>query len=129
MNRIRQFMYGRYGADQLGIALIVLGCIVTFSLSFIRVPYYRLIGLIPYGFFLFRALSKNIEKRRAENEKFLKVWYPCCDFFKRKSSQFQDKEHKYYKCPGCSRTLRVPKGKGKIEISCPHCGRKFKKRT
>lgn len=122
-------MYGRYGADQLGIALIVLGCIITFSLSFIRVPYYRLIGLIPYGFFLFRALSKNIEKRRAENEKFLKVWYPCCDFFKKKSSQFQDKEHKYYKCPGCSRTLRVPKGKGKIEISCPHCGRKFKKRT
>lgn len=122
-------MYGRYGVDPLGIALVVLGCVVTFVLSFVRTPYYKLIGLIPYLFFVFRALSKNHEKRRKENDRFLKVWLPCRDFFKKKSAQHQDKEHKYYRCPGCSRTLRVPKGKGKIEISCPHCGRKFKKRT
>lgn len=137
MNRIRQFMYGRYGVDQLGFALVVLGCVLTFVLSLVRMPYQklfvslllRLVGMIPYLLFLLRALSRNLEKRRRENEKFLKFWVPVREFFKTKYSHFKDKDHRFFKCPNCSRTLRVPKGKGKIEISCPHCGRKFKKRT
>lgn len=131
-------MYGRYGVDQLGFALVIFGCVLTFVLSLFRLFSYRqpllllafrLVGLIPYLFFLLRVISKNVEKRRAENEKFLRAWYPAKDFFTAKISHLRDKEHRYYKCPGCSKTLRVPKGKGKIEISCPHCGRKFKKRT
>ena len=137
MNRIRQFMYGRYGMDQLGFALVILGCVITFVLSLFGLRYrggwgaliFRVLGMLPYLVFVLRALSKDIEKRRAENMRFLKVWSPCAAFFSKKASQCRDKEHKYYNCPGCSRTLRVPKGKGKIEISCPHCGRKFKKRT
>ena len=130
-------MYGRYGVDQLGFALVLLGCMVTFIVSLFRAPYQklyvslilRLISITPYVLFLLRALSRNIERRTAENEKFLRVWLPVKDFFSVKITHLRDKEHKYYKCPGCSKTLRVPKGKGKIEISCPHCGRKFKKRT
>lgn len=138
MERLRRFMYGRYGTDQLGFALVILGCIVTFIISFFRVLSYqkplvllllRFICMVPYLLFLLRALSKNIDRRRAENERFLRLWFPVRDFFSVKISHLRDKDHKYYKCPGCSRTLRVPKGKGKIEISCPHCGKKFKKRT
>lgn len=137
MNRLRQFMYGRYGADQLGMALVILGCVVTFVLSLFRMQYQRffvslllrLVSLIPYLIFLLRALSKDIDRRRAENERFLKYWLPVRSRFVTKAAQLRDKEHRYFKCPGCSRTLRVPKGKGKIEISCPHCQRKFKKRT
>lgn len=138
MERLRRFMYGRYGADQLGLALIILGCVLTFVLSFFRALSYRrplvllllrLVCMVPYLIFLLRALSKDIEKRRAENEKFLRFWFPVKDFFTVKFSHLKDNEHRYYKCPGCSKTLRVPRGKGKIEISCPHCGRKFKKRT
>lgn len=137
MNRLRQFMYGRYGADQLGMALVILGCVVTFVLSLFRSQYQRffvslllrLVSLIPYLLFLFRALSKDIDRRRAENERFLKYWLPLRSRFVTKAAHLRDKEHRYFKCPGCSRTLRVPKGKGKIEISCPHCQRKFKKRT
>lgn len=137
MNRIRQFMYGRYGVDGLGLALVLLGCVLTFVLSLFRMPsqrlfvslLLRLVGMIPYLLFLLRALSKNIEKRRIENERFLKIWLPVSGFFKTKYSHLKDKDHRFFKCPNCSRTLRVPKGKGKIEISCPHCGRKFKKRT
>ena len=137
MDRIRRFMYGRYGADQLGFALLILGCLVSFIISLFGfrrangwlLLVFKAVAMIPYIVFLLRMFSKNIQKRREENEKFLRLWAPYSAFFSKKASQFRDKEHKYYNCPGCSRTLRVPKGKGKIEISCPHCGRKFKKRT
>ena len=84
MERLRRFMYGRYGADQLGLALIILGCVLTFVLSFFRALSYRrplvllllrLVCMVPYLIFLLRALSKDIEKRRAENEKFLRFWF------------------------------------------------------
>ncbi len=129
MNRFNRFLYGRYGVDPLGIFLICVGAIVTFILSLFRVPYYTLISFIPYGFALFRILSKDIVKRRAENEKFLKLSEPWRKFIKKKLSQFQDKDHRYFNCPSCHNTLRVPKNRGKIKISCPHCGREFKKRT
>lgn len=129
MNRLRNLFDGKYGFDSLGVALGILSCVITFSLSFIRVPYYRLIGFIPLALVLLRAFSTNFEARRKENEKFLKVFIPWKNYFIKKQRQFQDKEHKYYNCPGCSHTLRVPKRRGKIEITCPYCGRKFKRNT
>jgi len=43
-------------------------------------------------------------------------------------SRRADTQHKYYHCPQCSKMLRVPKGKGKIEIRCT-CGRTFVRKT
>lgn len=129
MNRFRQFMYGRYGMDSLNLALVILGCILTVILSFVRTPYYNIIGFIPYAIVLFRALSKNHAARIRENNVFLKYYNPTADFFKRKYNRFKDKDHKYYKCPTCKKVLRVPKGRGKIEICCPYCSTKFKKNT
>ncbi|MCM1543901.1 MAG: hypothetical protein NC110_01265 [Ruminococcus sp.] len=129
MNKFRAFMYGRYGMDQLNIALLILGCAVTFVLSFTRPPYLRLLGFIPYVIVLIRALSHNIEGNRAANERFLKVWNKIKNTFNNKQRQAQDYNHKYYRCPQCSHVLRVPKGRGKIEITCPYCNRKFKKNT
>lgn len=130
MYRLREFMRGRYGIDPLNIFLIALGCILTFVLSFFsRHYYYKLLGLIPYIFVLIRALSTNIDARQRENEKFMKLWLPVYGFFSVKYKHSKDKEHRYFKCPECKHTLRVPKGKGKIEITCPFCNRKFKKKT
>ena len=129
MNKIREFMHGRYGIDQLGIGLIVVGCILTFILSFIRVPFYRLIGLVPMILAVVRAISRQWEKRYAENARFMKVWSPVRKKLIEKYKQLKDKDHRYFKCPKCKRVLRVPKNRGKIEISCPHCQTKFKKRT
>ena len=76
-------MYGRYGMDQLGFAPVILGCVITFVLSLFGLRYrggwgalvFRVLGMLPYLVFVLRALSKDIEKRRAENMRFLKVWY------------------------------------------------------
>lgn len=129
MNKIREFMKDRYGIDQLGMGLIILGCALTFILSFFRAPYYRLIALIPMIIAFARAISKQWEKRYAENARFMKVWSPVRKRLIEKYKQLKDKDHKYFKCPKCKRVLRVPKNRGKIEISCPHCQTKFKKRT
>lgn len=129
MDKFRKFMYGRYGNDQLNLALVIFGCVVTLILSFVDIRLSRYLGLIPYGIALWRALSKNTAKRQQENLKFLKASAPWRNFIVKKVKQFQDKEHKYYACPQCHNTLRVPKGRGKIKISCPHCSKEFVRKT
>ena len=129
MEKIRQFLYGRYGNDALNTALIILGCAVTFLMSVFRVPDGSLIGLIPYAFALGRGLSRNTVKRRRENEKFVAFIGPWRKYIVNKINQIRDKEHKYYHCPRCHHVLRVPKGMGKIKISCPHCSKEFVKKT
>ena len=132
LNKFRQFMYGRYGGnDALHVFLIILGAVITLILSlfFYRTPFTRLIGLIPYGIAAARALSKNYEARIKENRKFLEVSAPVRSFLMKKINQLKDKDHRYYACPQCRRTLRVPKGRGKIKISCPHCGKDFIRKT
>ena len=127
--KLRTLLQGRYGIDQLTVALMLLGCLITLILSFLSVRYYRLIGLLPMILALLRVLSRNTEKRRAENDRFLRVWEPLKQKLSVKAQHARDKDHRYYACPTCKKTLRVPKNRGKIEITCPHCGTKFKKRT
>ena len=127
--KLRRFMYGRYGNDMLNFALLILGCVLTAILSFVRVPYIHYVGMIPYIIVIFRTLSKNIPARQRENAKFIELIQPWKRFIIKKTRQYQDKDHKYYSCPRCHNTLRVPKGRGKIKISCPHCQKEFVKKT
>ncbi|MBQ2676645.1 MAG: hypothetical protein IJF54_04485 [Clostridia bacterium] len=128
-NRLKQFMYGRYGSDQLSMALIILAFVISFITILIGIPFLNLISYIPLGFVIFRTFSRNISKRYAENQKFLKYYYPIQTKIKTKITRAKDKNNKYYKCKGCGATLRVPKGKGRIDITCPKCRTKFTKRT
>ncbi len=132
LERLQRFMYGRYGNDQLNLFLVICGCITTLLLT-LFVPrelyYLRSLGTVLYIVALVRSLSKNHEKRRRENAKFLEISKPWRAFIMKKMGQYQDKDHRYYNCPQCHRTLRVPKGRGKINITCPHCAKQFKKRT
>lgn len=129
MEKFRQFMYGRYGNDLLNFALMIVGCVITAVLSFVKVPYIHYLGLIPYLAVIYRTLSKNIPARQRENAKFIELIQPWKKFIIKKVRQLQDKNHRYYACPQCHNTLRVPKGRGKIKISCPHCGKEFIRKT
>jgi DNA-directed RNA polymerase subunit RPC12/RpoP len=129
MNWLRNFMYGRNGVDQLSIAAVVLGLLTSLVVSFIPVPCLNLIPLVPYGYSFFRIFSRNVTKRRAENNRFISWWNPAWRRIARKAAQLKDKQHKYYSCPKCKATLRVPRGKGKIAITCPRCSNEITKRT
>ncbi|MBQ7340558.1 MAG: hypothetical protein IJW41_05400 [Oscillospiraceae bacterium] len=124
--RIRQslqrFMRGRYGTDKLNMLILGTGLTVCIVSLFVRfLPVNLAMTALSYGLMfwaIFRCLSRNTYKRYEENRKYLQ-------FLQR----FKDKEHRYYSCPRCRQQVRVPKGKGKISITCPKCKEKFIKKT
>ena len=125
-NAIARFMYGRNGADHLGLALIWVSIALNIIKIFVKsdVPYLlvNLASTVVMVWAIFRMFSKNLQKRRAENAKFLeKVWWPVKRRFGQAKQQAKDKDHKYFTCPGCRTVCRVPRGKGKIVITCPKC--------
>lgn len=130
MNWLQRFMAGRYGSDQLNFALLVL-CLLLSLISQITGLYVLLlISYLPLLIAIFRMLSRNIYKRRAENAWFLKLWTPVKTWFVQKFTMLrQSKQYRFFKCPSCRATVRVPRGKGKIQIRCPHCGNTFLKKS
>ena len=118
----RRFMMGRYGTDKLNIALLTVGLVVSLICMFIKAPLINLIlTVISYAFLftvIFRCFSRNTYKRYQENRKYLMLL-----------GRFKDKEHRYFDCPKCRQQVRVPRGKGKIAITCPKCKEKFIRKT
>ena len=118
----RRFMMGRYGTDKLNMALLTAGLVLSLVSIFIKLPLINLaLTVISYGFLflvIFRSLSRNTYKRYQENRKYLMLL-----------QRLKDKEHRYYDCPRCRQQVRVPRGKGKIAITCPKCKEKFIKKT
>ncbi|MCH5265564.1 MAG: hypothetical protein J1F02_06670 [Lachnospiraceae bacterium] len=135
MNWLRRFMYGRYGSDQLSMFLFVLYLIIFVLSTVFRntaaSPVLMIIGYILVFLYFFRCLSRNIYKRQAENRKFLQVWNPVKNYFKFLRLRFRERNgvKKLYRCPKCHQTIRVPKGRGKIAITCPKCRFEFIKKT
>lgn len=134
MNKLKsmlyRFMYGRYGSDQFNVFLMVLTIVLlVLNMIFFKNGFLSLLIWVILIYQIFRTYSKNIYKRRMENNKFLTLIHP----FKKRANlakkQAQDKEHRYFICPSCKQNVRVPRGKGKIVITCPKCGNKFEKRT
>ncbi len=127
-NRMRRSMYGRYGSDTLGtVVMTVCAGIVllhtVLSLFGVGSPFFDLLVFLIAGSLVIwticRMLSRKIDKRRAENQKF-------CAFFRLRKSKFRDrKTHVYRKCPSCRATLRLPKAKGKHSVVCPRCKNRF----
>ncbi len=130
MQKIKEFMYGRYGFDQLGLALTVGGFALNVVYVFSRWRIFYLISLICYGIAIYRALSRNYEKRRKKNQKFLEFWYKLKNFWVGLKADFEEKKtYKHFKCPSCKQKIRIPRGRGRVEISCPKCGHKFVKKV
>lgn len=122
-------MYGRYGSDKLSMFLLVAYFILYLisAITGLGLFYYIALALIVYS--IFRSMSRNIEKRRRENAKFLQLAGPSLQHMKMRSTIRKDKAHRYFKCPNCKQYLRVPKGKGKISITCRSCGTSFEEKS
>ena len=119
---LRSFMTGRYGTDRLNMVILCAGMVVSLLSVFSSSATLNLIFfLLSYGLMIWaicRSLSRNTYKRYQENRKFLQ-------FFGR----LKDRQHRYFDCPKCHQMVRVPRGKGKIAITCPRCREKFVKKT
>ena len=122
-----RFMYGRYGTDKLGncmliaytVIILVQAVLSVFTDSVLLDLILSLASLILIFIIFFRMFSKNIYKRRRENERF-------CGFFRLRKNKIRDrKTHVYRKCPSCKAVLRLPKAKGKHFVVCPRCKHRF----
>lgn len=124
---LQKFMIGRNGRDELQMVSLWVAVIISLLspmvTKVIKIPLMDTFALALIFYSIFRFCSRDVYKRREENQKFLRE----IEFFKLRRSV--RKTHKIYRCKGCGRKIRVPKGKGKIEITCPLCGKKIIRRT
>lgn len=131
--RIQKFMQGRYGTDELSKAMLIAAvvCIVIGWITGGMVQ--TIVNIAAWVILIYsyvRMFSRNHTKRWAENQKYLSFKNRILgDVNRQKNYAQQRKTHRIYSCPGCKQKIRVPKGKGKIEISCPKCSTKFIKRS
>lgn len=123
-------MYGRNGVDSLGKFVLVISIIVMLLAGWtdsLILSYLSWIGII---YLYFRMFSRNIYKRSSENQWYLNKTYKVRTFFYRqKNLLLQRKTYHIYKCPTCRQKIRVPRGKGRIEIRCPKCNTRFIKKS
>ena len=128
--KMSQWMFGRYGNDALGNFLIITA-FVLMLLS--NVPVLFVLSPLSLGVVLwatFRTFSKNISARRKELERFLRIKNRFTGFFSTQKRIWQQrKTHRFFRRKGCRSMVRVPKNKGRIEITCTKCGTKMIKRT
>lgn len=125
----QRFMSGRYGFDQLNGFLCILSLILVVLGAWLSGFLYWL-GLALLLWCYFRIFSRNIQKRYAENMKYLSLQNQAKDWLARQKLRFdQRKVYRYFKCPHCRQSIRVPRGRGRISITCPKCGTSFIKKS
>ena len=123
-----QGRYLAYGYDSLTRFLIAAWLILTVLTSFFTNGYIRLIPLIIFIYTYYRLFSRNITARYRENESFRQMTAGIRGrFTKLKKKALMHKSYHIYRCPQCAQKIRVPRGKGRIEVTCPKCGDKFLK--
>ena len=128
--RMVQFLYGRNGFDSLARVANAAAILVLVINIFVNSAALYFLWMLFFGYSLFRIFSKNIPKRYAENQKFLSMTDIPRRYLKLARLQWKDRSvSRYYICRSCHQQIRVPKGKGRIEITCPKCGERFIKKT
>lgn len=128
-NKLAQFMYGRYGTDQLYLALIVAYLVLLVANSFISSAIISGFMSVILILIIFRALSRNIYKRSRENEKFMKFFKPIKGSGALQIRRIKEiKTHRFRKCPHCKKVLRLKRVRGKHTVKCPSCNKEFEVR-
>ena len=128
--KFMRFMAGRYGADQLSRFLMFAAIVLVVVNIFVRSGLLWLLSIAALVCVYVRMFSKNHEKRRRENERFLQLRYRLTggarNWLDRRK---QRRDYAFFRCPSCRAMLRVPRGKGKIRVTCRKCGNAFERKT
>jgi len=127
--RLQRFMAGRYGVDELSRFLNFVTLFVLVAGIFL-LPQASSFALVVIIINYFRIFSRNTYARSNENAAYMRKRNQLTGWFSSKKNRFtQRKTHRFYKCAACKKTIRIPRGKGKIEITCPVCQNKFIRRS
>lgn len=128
--RFQRFMQGRYGMDGLGQFLMWTAVVCLLLSWFVEGALFNILALAALVWGYFRMFSRNTQKRYQENCTYYRCINSVKNFFKKQKDYTQQrKTHHIYKCPQCKQKIRIPKGKGKVEIRCQRCGATFIKNS
>ena len=128
--RFQRFMYGRYGMDGLGQFLMWTAMASLLLSWFVARPFFNTLSMVLLLWGYFRMFSRNVQKRYQENCMYYRYVNKVKDFFKKQKSYIQQrKTHHIYKCPQCKQKIRIPRGKGRVAITCRRCGTEFIKNS
>lgn len=129
-DRIRRFMMGRYGGDDLNRFLLAVAIAILILSAFFRNGIFEIFAFIILAISYYRMLSRNVNQRYIENQKYLTIKNRFLSYFQKfRFKSGQKKMHHIYACPTCKQKIRVPKGKGKICITCPKCHAEFVRKS
>lgn len=125
---LNRFMQGRHGADELSMALLIAGLVLSIFgrlLPFPLLP--MLLSLALYIYAMFRVFSRDHEKRYAENQKYLAFTHGTLrqSFMRLKNMR----KYKYFKCPECHSWIRLPRKVGEVTVNCGKCHHTFKQKA
>ena len=124
------FMAGRYGTDQFSRFLTFLALALIILNLFLRSSILWVLGLAALVVADIRMFSRNFEKRRKENERYLQLKYRLTGSARNwMDRQKQRRDYAFFRCPSCRAMLRVPRGKGRIRVTCRKCGNAFENKT
>ena len=123
-------MAGRYGMDQFNRFLSTAAMVLVIINLFVRSTLLWFLALAILVYCYVRMLSRSLEKRRAENERYLQIKYRWTSGLRNwRERQKQKKDYCFFRCPACKAMLRVPRGAGRIRVTCRKCGNAFERKT
>lgn len=130
MKWFTNYMHGRAGGDHFSIFLLLFSVVITLIGRIAGISIIEIASYIPLIFGVYRIFSKNIQKRRMENYKFMMKVSPLYKRFHKLLTRLRfSKTHRFMPCTTCKSMLRVPKNKGKIRVTCPSCKNQFIRKT
>lgn len=125
-----EWLRGRQGPDDLAIFSTDLAVVIVIVNLFARVGWLSWVALALVAYSVFRITSKNLGARSRENAAFLKALGPARPWFQNPRAAWREfRAYRHVSCPSCRQRVRVPRGKGKLRVTCPKCGNKFEVRS
>lgn len=127
---LQKFMTGRRGADELSLALLIVGVVLSVLSGLFRLNVLYILSVLLYGYAMFRMFSKNLDRRYAENAAFVRLWQGKMSIVRQFFNRMKNmRKYKYFKCPECKQLLRLPRGVGEVTVTCGKCHQAFKQKA
>ena len=127
---LRNFMSGRNGADQLSLALLISGIILSLLSTLLRFGLLYYVGLAAYIWAIFRMFSRNVVKRREENTRFINFRQNYRSSIRQFFTRLKNiKKYRYVRCPECKARLRLPRKVGEVTVTCGKCHHQFRQKA
>ena len=127
---LQRMMTGRHGADELSLALLIAGLVLSIIGSFTHIGLLGLVSMALYIYGIFRMFSRNIQKRSEENQKYLSIVHGSSGSVRQFFVRLKNiRKYKYFKCPECHSRLRLPRKVGEVTVTCGKCHHAFKQKA